>query len=81
MEGTLAARLDDSGVNQSLQVVAERRGRQLHVLLDGTGRSPFGPGLDDEAKNREAYRVPQCAELLGMVLQFRGHLLILIIWK
>jgi hypothetical protein len=73
--------LHDPGVDQALQMVAEGRRRELDVFLDRTGGSPLWAGLDDEAEDGETHGVAESAKLLCMMLQFRGHALILVFWK
>lgn len=81
MEGPLSARLQDARVNEALQVVAERRGRQSDVSLDGPRRCAFRPRLHSEPKDREAHRVPQCAQLLRVMIQLRRHTILLTLPK
>jgi len=61
MERAFATRLHDAGVDQSFQVVAQRRGRQIDVRLDFTGRRPLRAGLNDEAEDRESHGVAEGA--------------------
>src|SRR5262245_44064737 len=58
-------------------MVAERRGGHVHPRLDFAGRGPAIARLDDVAKDRQANRVTERSELLGMAFELRGHGLLL----
>jgi hypothetical protein len=68
VKSAFAARLEDPRVEQSFQMVTQRRGRQIHVLLNRARRGALGTGWDDETQDGEAYRISECAELFRMML-------------
>ena len=73
MERPLAARPHDARVDEALEVMAERRGRHVHVRLDRPGGGSFRPGLHHVAQDRQANRVPERPELLGVAIQLSAH--------
>jgi hypothetical protein len=77
VERAFAPRLHDAGIDEAFEVMAERRGRHVDMRLNRACGRAVRPRLHDEPKNRQAHGVPQCAQLLGMMLQFRGHALLL----
>src|ERR1019366_3560270 len=77
VEGAFASHLQEIGVDQALQVMAQCRRWKVDVLLDLERGRPLGAALDYEAKNRQASRVPESAELLGVSIELRGHPLLL----
>ena len=77
VERPLATRSDDARVDQTFQMVAERRGRQVDVGLDRPGGRAFGTRLDDIAQDGQANRVAEGPELLGVAFQFFAHGLLL----
>ena len=77
VEGALAPALEQTGIDEALQVVAERRRRQIDVLLDCTRSGPFGAALDDEPQDGQTNGMPECAELLSVTFKLRAHAVIL----
>ena len=77
VERALAAGPHHARVDEALEVVAERRGRQVDVRLDVAGGGALRARLHDEAQDRQANRVPERAELLGVMLQLPAHDLLL----
>src|SRR5262249_6823651 len=77
VERALAARPQQAGVHEPLEVMAQRRRGHVHVRLDVTGRRAFVAALDDEAQDGEPYRMAKRAQLLGMAVEFRRHAIIL----
>jgi hypothetical protein len=65
-------------VDQPLQVVAEGRGGQVHVGLDVPRRGALAACLHHEAQDRKADGMAQCAELLSVTFDFRGHDIVLV---
>src|SRR5688500_2435406 len=75
----LATRLEEPRPHQAVDVVAQRRGRDVDLRLDLTGRGAFRPRLHDVTQDAEANGMPQGSELLGMQIQLLyRHTIILV---
>jgi hypothetical protein len=81
VERAFAPRLEESGIHEALEVVTQCGGGHIHVMLNVPRRRTVRPALHDEAQDREADRMPECGQLLGSLLQFGGHALLLIFSK
>lgn len=77
MEGAFVTHLQQVGVDETLQVMAEGRCGKVDVLLDLERGRALGAALDDEAKDRQTNRVAERAELLGVSIELRWHLMLL----
>ena len=75
MEGSIPTRPHHPRIDETLEVVAERRGRHIHMGLNGAGSGAFRARLDDVSQDREPNRVPESPELLSVLAQFSAHLL------
>ena len=58
---------------QAVEVVAERRSRDVDLRLDLTRRYPLVAPLDDEAQDRQPQRVAEGRELLRVAIELGGH--------
>ena len=81
VKGALASGSQHAGIDQALQVVAERRGRQIDMRLDLPGRGAIATGLHHEPQDLKADRMAKRTELLGVAFNFRRHALLLIFSK
>ena len=73
MKRALVAAVQQPGLDETFQMMAECRRGQIHVRLNLTRRDPLRSTLNDEAQNGEANRMSERTELLGVALDFRGH--------
>src|ERR1041385_530367 len=73
VERALGSRGDDPGVDEPLQVVAQRRSREIDVALDVAGRGAARTGRDDETQDLQPDRVPERAQLLRVPFELRRH--------
>jgi hypothetical protein len=73
----LGAAGEHPSLDEALQVVAEGRGWQADVRLNVARGRAITATLNDEAEDLEADRVAECAELLGVTFERRGHVLLL----
>ncbi len=73
MERALAPSLEETRVDEALEVMTERRGRHVHVRLDFSSGGSLRASLHDEADDGEARRVTEGTQLFGMALEFRRH--------
>jgi hypothetical protein len=62
----IAARCDQSGVHEAVQVVVERRPRDIEPFLQLRRGEPLGARLNDSAQNGKTRNVSECGELLGV---------------
>jgi hypothetical protein len=58
-------------------MVTQRRGREIDMALDVTRGGTSTAGLHDEAQHLEPHGMAECAQLLGMTFELRGHHLVL----
>lgn len=78
MERAFPTHREEPGVDESLQVVTQRRRGHADVRLNVTGRSAVLPGLNDEAQGLETHGVAERGECFGVAGELRGHPLLLI---
>jgi hypothetical protein len=77
----LGACRKEGGVDEALEVMAQGRCRQVDVVLDVTRGGTIRSCLDDAAQNFQTHWVAECCELVGVALEFGGHILLLILSK
>lgn len=71
VERALRAGRQEVGVDEALEVMAERRRRHVDMALDVAGGGSLGAGLHDEPKHPQTYRMAERAQLLCVPLQLR----------
>src|SRR5882724_3672516 len=72
-ERPLVAAVEQTRDRQPLQVMAQRRSGQVDVVLDLSRWRALRIALDDEPQDGQAGRVPQRAQLLGVLVEFARH--------
>ena len=65
-ERRFAPAMNQSRAREPLQVVTQRRGRQIDVRLNFARGGTLRAARDNEAKDGEPRRMPERAQLLGM---------------
>jgi uncharacterized protein (DUF924 family) len=73
VEGAFGAARQEIGVDEALQMMAQRRGGHVDVRLDVARGRALRPRLNDEAENPQAHRMPEGAQLFGVPFQFHAH--------
>ncbi len=73
MKRPLVARREKARIDESFQVVAERRSGKINVRLDVSSRRAIRVTLHHKAQDLKAQRMTQRTELLRMMFQFRTH--------
>jgi hypothetical protein len=73
MEGSISTGPHYARIDEALEVMAERRGRHVDMCLNGPGSGTLRARLHDVSQDREANRVPESPELLGVVVQLSAH--------
>jgi hypothetical protein len=81
VEGAFTTGLEQPGIGQSLQVMAQGRGRQIHVALDFACGGATVTRLHHEAEDSQADGMAERAQLFGVAVQFRRHALLLTNWN
>ena len=74
VEGSIPTRPHYARIDEALEVMAERRGRHVDMGLNGPGSGTLRARLHDISQDREANRVPESPELLGVLVQLSAHL-------
>src|SRR5262245_56971050 len=69
VERPFPPRTEDAGVDEPLQVVAQRRRWQVDVLLDFTSRRAIHAGLDHEAQHGEPHGMTERGELVSVAVE------------
>jgi hypothetical protein len=77
VEVALAAAREQTGVDEALQVMAQRRRGKVDMLLDLASGRPFGAALNNEPKNGKTNGMAEGAELLGVTIELGRHGLLL----
>src|SRR5947208_12063044 len=72
-EGAFAPGLNEACAREALQVVAQRGGGQIEMVLDVAGGRAFGFALDDVTQDGEPRGLAQRAEFFGVAVELRGH--------
>ena len=81
MEGPVPTGPHHTRIDETLEVMTERRGRHVHMSLNRPSSGAFRARLHDVSQDRQANRVPESPELLGVMIQLAAHSLFLIYSK
>jgi hypothetical protein len=77
MEGALRPSGESPRVDETFQMMTERRGRKIHVGLDVPRGGAVRAGLHDEPKDLQSNGMTKRTELLGVPFELGGHPLLL----
>jgi SAM-dependent methyltransferase len=75
---SLVPRLHQARIDEALEVVAQGRSGQVDVGLNVAGSDAAVATLNDEAQDGKPNGMAEGAELFGVAVELRGHLLLLV---